>query len=43
MKLSLRKRINTTPNSIYSLIKYNNEIVAFGRRHEGERVIKKLN
>jgi hypothetical protein len=44
MKLSFIKRIHTTPNSIfYSLIKYNNEILAFGRRHYGgERVIKKI-
>ena len=44
MKFSYIKRINTTKNSIfYSLIKYNNEIIAFGRRHYGfERVIKKI-
>ena len=44
MKFSFIKRINTTKNSIfYSLIKYNNEIIAFGRRHYGpERVIKKI-
>ena len=44
MKFLFIKRINTTKNSIfYSLIKYNNEIVAFGRRHYGyERVIKKI-
>ena len=43
MKFAYIKRINTTKNSIfYSLIKYNNEIFAFGRRHYGsERVIKK--
>jgi hypothetical protein len=44
MKFSYIKRINTTKNSIfYSLIKYNNLIIAFGRRHYGcERVIKKI-
>ena len=44
MKFSFVKRINVTKNSIfYSLIKYNNEIIAFGRRHFGpERVIKKI-
>jgi len=44
MKFSYIKRINTTKNSIfYSLIKYDNEIIAFGRRHYGcERVIKKI-
>ena len=44
MEISYIKRINTTKNSIfYSLIKYNNEIIAFGRRHYGcERVIKKI-
>ena len=44
MKISYIKRINTTKHSIfYSLIKYNNEIIAFGRRHYGcERVIKKI-
>jgi len=44
MKLSHVKKINTTKNSIfYSLLKHNNEIIAFGRRHYGqERVIKKI-
>jgi hypothetical protein len=45
MKFLFIKRINTTKNSIfYSLIKnYNNEIIAFGRRHYGsERIIKKI-
>ena len=44
MKFSYIKRINTTKNSIfYSLIRYKNEIIAFGRRHYGsERVIKKI-
>jgi hypothetical protein len=44
MKLSFVKRINTNKNSIfYSLIKNNDEIIAFGRRHYGnERVIKKI-
>lgn len=44
MKFSYIKRINTTKDSIfYSLIKNNNEIIAFGRRHYGsERVIKKI-
>lgn len=44
MKFSFIKKINTTKNSIfYSLIKNNNEIIAFGRRHYGtERVIKKI-
>ncbi len=43
MKLSFVKRINTLKNSIfYSLIKSNNEIIAFGRKHYGsERIIKK--
>ena len=44
MKLSFIKRIDTIKNSIfYSLIKFNNEIIAFGRRHyTSERVIKKI-
>lgn len=44
MHLSFVKRINTTKNSIfYSIIKYNNEILSFGRRHYGsERIIKKI-
>jgi hypothetical protein len=44
MKFSFIKRINTTSNSIfYSLIKKNDVILAFGRRHYGpERVIKKI-
>lgn len=43
MKFSYIKRIDTTKNSIfYSLIKYNNEIIAFGRRRYDERVIKKI-
>lgn len=44
MKLSFIKRIDTIKNSIfYSLIKFNNEIIAFGRRHYGtERVISKI-
>jgi hypothetical protein len=44
MKLSFVKRINTLKNSIfYSLIKSNNEIIAFGRKHYGsERIIKKI-
>jgi hypothetical protein len=44
MKFSFIKRINTTKNSIfYSLIKKNDVIIAFGRRHYGnERVIKKI-
>ena len=33
MKFSYIKKINTTKNSIfYSLIKHNNEIIAFGRK-----------
>ncbi len=44
MKLLFIKRINTTKNSIfYSLIKTNNQIIGFGRRHYGnERIIKKI-
>jgi acid phosphatase class B len=44
MKFLYKKRINVTKYSIfYSLIKYNNVIVAFGRRYYGtERVIKKI-
>jgi hypothetical protein len=44
MILFFKKRINTTKDSIfYSLIKYNNEIIGFGRRHyRPERVIKKI-
>jgi hypothetical protein len=44
MKFQFIKRINTIKNSIfYSLIKINNKITAFGRRHYGnERVIKKI-
>ena len=44
MKLSFVKRINTLKNSIfYSLIKSNNEIIAFGRKHySSERIIKKI-
>jgi len=44
MKFLYKKRINVTKNSIfYSLIKYNNVIIAFGRIHLGsERVIKKI-
>jgi len=44
MHFVYKKRINVTKNSIfYSLIKHNNVIVAFGRRHFGsERVIKKI-
>jgi hypothetical protein len=44
MKFSYIKKIDVTKNSIfYSLINYNNVIVAFGRRHFGaERVIKKI-
>jgi hypothetical protein len=38
------KRIDTTKNSIfYSLIKWNDEIISFGRRHYGtERIINKI-
>lgn len=43
MKLSFIKRINTTTNSIfYSLIKYNNEILGFGRQNYCQRFIKKV-
>jgi acid phosphatase class B len=44
MKFSFIKRIDTAKNSIfYSLIKSNNVIIGFGRRHYGtERVIKKI-
>ena len=44
MSFSFIKRIDTSPLSIfYSLIMYDNEIIAFGRRHYGvERVIKKI-
>lgn len=44
MTLVFKKRINTTKDSIfYSLIKYNNEIIGFGRRYYGsERIIKKI-
>ena len=44
MKFLFIKRINTIKNSIfYSLIKINNEIIAFGRKHyANERVIKKI-
>ena len=44
MKFSFIKRIDTTKNSIfYSLIKFKNEIIGFGRRDYGsERVIKKI-
>jgi hypothetical protein len=44
MKFLFIKRIDTTKNSIfYSLIKNNNEIIAFGRKHyKSERVIKKI-
>jgi hypothetical protein len=44
MNFSFVKRINTLKNSIfYSLIKNNNEIIAFGRKHYGaERIIKKI-
>ena len=44
MKFLYIKRIDTTKNSIfYSLIKKNDEIIAFGRRYYGdERVIKKI-
>jgi hypothetical protein len=44
MTFFFKKRINTTKNSIfYSLIKYNNEIIGFGRRHYGpERIVKKI-
>ena len=46
MKLSFVKRINTEPNSIfYSLIKNNDEIIGFGRKHYNKNIIKiiKLN
>ena len=45
MKFKFIKRIDTTKDSIfYSLIKYKNEIIAFGRKSYvyGERVIKKI-
>ena len=44
MKFVFVKRINTIKNSIfYSLIKDNDEIIAFGRRNfGGERVINKI-
>lgn len=44
MKFLFYKRIDTAQNSIfYSLIKKNNKILSFGRRHYGgERVIKKI-
>jgi hypothetical protein len=44
MKFLFIKRIETTKNSIfYSLIKYNNEIIAFGRNHFNyQRKIKKI-
>ena len=44
IKFNFIKRINTTKNSIfYSLIKKNNEIIAFGRKYYGkERIIKKI-
>ena len=45
MKFSYIKKINTTKNSIfYSLIKHNNEIIAFGRKDvlSGKREIKKI-
>jgi len=44
MKLSFVKRITTTKNSIfYSLIKYENQIFGFGRRHyKNGRFIKKV-
>lgn len=44
MKFLFIKRIETTKNSIfYSLIKYNNEIIAFGRNHfHYQRKIKKI-
>ena len=43
MNFSFVKRLETTPRSIfYSLINYNNEIIAFGRRKYNERVVKKI-
>ena len=45
-KLSFVKRINTEHNSIfYSMIKVNNEIIGFGRKHYRQQLIKivKLN
>lgn len=44
MKFVFVKRIDTTKNSIfYSLITYNNEIIAFGRKQwNDERIIKKI-
>ena len=44
MKFLFIKRVETTKNSIfYSLIKKNNEIIAFGRRdYSGERIIKQI-
>ena len=41
MKFSFVKRINTEHNSIfYSLIKKNNEIIGFGRKHYNENLMK---
>ena len=38
MKFSFVKRINTEHNSIfYSLIKNNNEIIGFGRKHYSKK------
>jgi hypothetical protein len=43
MKFLFIKRIDTTKNSIfYSLIKKNDEIIAFGRQHYQYRVVKKI-
>ena len=43
MKFLFVKRINVTRNSIfYSLIKYKNEIIAFGRDQYNNRTIKKI-
>ena len=46
MKFSFVKRINTEHNSIfYSLIKKDDEIIGFGRKHYNKNIIKvvKLN
>lgn len=43
MNFVFKKRINTTKNSIfYSLVKKDNQIIAFGRENYKERVIKKI-
>jgi len=44
MKIIFVKRIKTSKNSIfYSLIRNNNEIIAFGRKHYNkERIIKNI-